>query len=101
MWEVPEPNSVLDVRMDDDTYITLRRHGQPSGHRLVLSHGNGLAADLYLPFWSLLADDYDIIVYALRNHGWNETGPIENHNIPTFVKDHDLIMSTIDEHYGK
>ena len=101
VWEVPEPNSVFDIRVDDDTYITLRRHGQPSGHRLVLSHGNGLAVDLYLPFWSLLADDFDIIVYDLRNHGWNETGPIENHNIPTFVKDHDLVMSTIDEHYGK
>ena len=100
LWKVPEPNSVYRVRLEDDTHITLRRHGKPSGQRLVLSHGNGLAVDLYLPFWSLLADDFDIIVYDLRNHGWNEVGPIEYHNIPTFVKDHDLVMKAIDDVYG-
>ena len=32
--------------MDDGTVIILRRHGNPSGPRLVLSHGCGLSADL-------------------------------------------------------
>ena len=100
MWEIPQPKSVYEIRLDDDTRISLRRHGNPSGQRLVLSHGNGLAIDLYLPFWSLLTDDFDIIVYDLRNHGWNEVGPIEYHNIPTFVKDHDLVMKAIDNVYG-
>ena len=54
VWEVPEPTAVHDVRVDDETVITLRRHGNPEGPRLVLSHGNGLAIDLYYPFWSLL-----------------------------------------------
>ncbi len=51
--------------MDDGTVITLRRHGNPAGPRMVLSHGNGLAADLYYPFWSLLADRFDIVVHDL------------------------------------
>ena len=100
VWEVPEPLSTFDVRMDDDTVITLRRHGNPDGPRLVLSHGNGLAIDLYYPFWSLLTDAYDVIVYDLRNHGWNAVSAIENHNIPTLVNDHDSIVDAIDRHFG-
>lgn len=100
-WDVPKPLSTVDVRVDDDTVITIRRHGNPEGPRLILSHGNGLAIDLYYPFWSLLADDFDLVIYDLRNHGWNTVSAIENHNIPTLVSDHDLIMEAIDRNYGK
>ena len=101
VWKVPEPLSKVDVRVDEDTVITLRRHGNPEGPRLVLTHGNGLAIDLYYPFWSLLADEFDLIVYDLRNHGWNTVSTLENHNIPTLVSDHDLIMEAIDRNFGK
>ena len=47
--------------MDDGVPIMLRRHGNPSGPRLVLSHGTGLAIDVYYPFWSLLADRFDFL----------------------------------------
>ena len=99
-WKLPKPISTYDVQVDDDTVITLRRHGNPDGARLVLSHGNGLAIDLYYPFWSLLLDDFDLIVYDLRNHGWNATSSLQNHNLPTLVHDHDIIMDAIDLHYG-
>ena len=99
-WEVPEPLSTHDVQVDDETVITLRRHGNPDGPRLVLSHGNGLAIDLYYPFWSLLTDDFDLIMYDLRNHGWNSITSLQNHNIPTLVQDHDKILDAIDLHYG-
>ena len=101
MWEVPQPLSTLDVPVDRDTVITLRRHGNPEGQRLVLSHGNGLAIDLYYPFWSLLTDDFDLIIYDLRNHGWNTTGTLEKHNLPTLVRDHDRVLEAIDHHYGQ
>ena len=101
VWEIPEPLSTGDVRVDDDTVITLRRHGNPAGPRLVLSHGNGLAIDLYCPFWSLLLDDFDLIIYDLRNHGWNTVGPMQNHNIPTLVQDGDCVLAEIDRLFGK
>ena len=101
VWEVPQPLSTLDVPVDRDTVITLRRHGNPEGQRLVLSHGNGLAIDLYYPFWTLLTDDFDLIIYDLRNHGWNTAGTLENHNLPTLVRDHDRVLEAIDHHYGQ
>jgi len=100
VWKVPEPLSIHEVRVDDDTVVTLRRHGNPAGPRLVLSHGNGLAIDLYYPFWSLLAVDFDLIVFDLRNHGWNAVTALEHHNVPTLVLDHDRIMQAIDRHFG-
>ncbi len=42
VWAVPEPGSVHKIRMDDDAAVTLRRHGNPDGTRLILCHGNGL-----------------------------------------------------------
>ena len=101
VWELPVPASVHEVRVDADTRVFLRRHGNPDGPRLVLSHGNGLAIDLYYPFWSLLAGDFDLVVYDLRNHGWNGLSVLENHNVPTLVSDHDAILEAIDENYGK
>ncbi|MCY3736784.1 MAG: alpha/beta hydrolase [Gemmatimonadaceae bacterium] len=101
VWEIPEPISTCEVAVDGDTSITVRRHGNPEGRRLVLSHGNGLAIDLYYPFWSLLADDFDLIVYDLRNHGWNALSPLQSHNVPTFVSDHDRILEAVDRHYGQ
>ena len=86
--------------MQDGSSVFLRRHGNLDGPRLVITHGNGLAADLYYPFWSLLTDAYDVIVYDLRNHGWNEVGPIDKHNMPSFVDDHDRVMEAIDSEFG-
>ncbi len=101
LWEIPEPLSTSDVRVDDDTVITLRRHGNPAGPRLVLSHGSGLAIDLYYPFWSLLLDEFDLVIYDLRNHGWNAVSSREKHNVPTFVSDHDRVLEAIDRDWGK
>ena len=101
VWDIPEPLATLDVPVDSETTITLRRHGNPEGSRLVLSHGNGLAIDLYYPFWTLLADDFDLIVYDLRNHGWNSVSPLHNHTLPTMIQDHDKIVEAIDRHFGE
>ncbi len=101
VWDVPEPSSTLEVRLDDDVVTTVRRHGNPSGPRLVLSHGNGLAIDLYHPFWSLLVEDFDLFIYDLRNHGWNSLGPRGNHNIPAFIRDQSRIVELIDGTFGE
>ena len=100
-WELPEPLSTHEVRVDDDTVVVLRRHGNPDGARLILTHGNGLAIDLYYPFWSLLTDRFDLIVHDLRNHGWNPVSPLEGHNMPTLAGDHDCILEAVGSHFGE
>ena len=101
VWEVPEPLSVHEVRIDGETVIVMRRHGNPAGPRIILSHGNGLAIDLYYPFWSLLADDFDLVIYDLRNHGWNSVGSLRKHNFPSLVSDHDAVAKAAEDHYGR
>ncbi len=100
-WEIPRPLSADSVRVDDDAVIVLRRHGNPAGPRLVLSHGNGLAIDLYYPFWSLLAADFDLVVHDLRNHGWNRVGALEDHRFDAFSRDHDRIFEAMESLYGE
>ena len=101
VWEVPEPLAVDEVRLDEETVTPVRRHGRPDAPvRLVLSHGNGLAVDAYYPFWSLLTGEFDLIVYDIRNHGWNAVGEQRNHNIPTLIGDHDILAKAIAELYG-
>ena len=100
-WEVPKPLSELEVRLDDGSVTTVRRHGNPEGLRVVMSHGNGLAIDLYYPFWSLLASEFDLFLYDLRNHGWNAVGPRRSHNVPTLIRDQDLVLEAIDRQFGK
>ena len=100
VWEIPEPHSRCEVRLDDETVTTLRRHGNPAGPRLVLSHGNGLAVDAYYPFWSRLEGEFELIVWDLRNHGWNPTGDLRRHSIPTLIGDHGRILEAIDREFG-
>ena len=100
MWEVPAPLSLCDVRHDDGSVTIVRRHGNPRGPRLLLGHGNGLAADLYYPFWSLLADRFDLLVYDLRNHGWNSVGARREHNVPNLVRDQEQVVDAVARRYG-
>ena len=59
--------------------IRVRRHGNPHGPRLVLSHGNGFAIDAYFPFWSRFLQDCEVILYDQRNHGWNPRHSFAQH----------------------
>ena len=101
-WRIPDPVSVCEVRVADDTEIAVRQHGKADAPlRLILCHGNGLAIDLYYPFWSLLVDEFELIVFDLRNHGWNRPGQRQHHNIPTLIRDHDLVLDAIVRRYGE
>ncbi|MCY4014402.1 MAG: alpha/beta hydrolase [Gammaproteobacteria bacterium] len=100
IWEIPQPRSTFTVRLDDGSVTTVRRHGNPTGPCLVLSHGTGLAIDLYVPFWSALLDHFDVFIHDIRNHGWNAVGALANHTIPTFARDHAQIVAAIDGRCG-
>lgn len=99
-WRVPAPLATTAAVMDDGTEIVVRRHGNPAGTRIVLSHANGFAADAYYPFWSLLTDRFDVVVYDFRNHGWNAVGELNAHAIPTFVRDMTIVARTVERAFG-
>ena len=99
-WKIPEPHDAVAVDLADGGIILLRRHGNPDGPRLVLSHGSGFSADAYLPFWSLLLPRFDVIVYDLRNHGRNPLGDLAAHHVPMMVWDNLRVTRAIDRHFG-
>ena len=97
---LPEPSALARARLADNTAIVARRHGNPDGPRVVFSHGCGFAADLYWPFWSLFADDFDVVVYDLRSHGWNEPSDLRLHTMPTLAHDNRRVLEAIDNEFG-
>jgi pimeloyl-ACP methyl ester carboxylesterase len=100
-WTVPAPLATLQASMHDGTLVNVRRHGNPEGPRIVLSHGNGFAADMYYPYWSLLTERFDVFVYDFRSHGWNPVGALRVHNIPTFVQDCESVLRDIGRFFAE
>jgi pimeloyl-ACP methyl ester carboxylesterase len=97
---VPAPNGILDLKMDDGAIMLVRRHGNPTGPRLLLSHGNGLAIDAYLPFWNLLRDRYDLILLDVRNHGANPLHGGAGHDMAHFVTDLEQVLGEVERAFG-
>ena len=97
---LPEPSGTARALLIDGSEIVARRHGNPHGPRVVLSHGCGFAADLYWPYWSLLTDDCDVVVYDLRSHGWNEPSDLRMHNLPTLADDNRRVLEAVQAAFG-
>jgi pimeloyl-ACP methyl ester carboxylesterase len=97
---VPTPHETFDVDLEDGARIRVRRHGNPDGVRLTVTHGNGFAADAYLPFWQLLAPSYDVMVFDFRNHGQNIPVEPANHNYAQFARDLERVVQTINARLG-
>ena len=97
---LPPPVRTIEVRLDEQVTIPVRRYGNPDAPRLLVSHGNGLAIDLYYPFWSLLLDDFDVIVFDLRNHGANPLGDLARHTLPNLCRDLEAVGRAVDRDFG-
>ena len=98
---VPPPVAVADLVMQDGAVIRLRRYGKKRATRLVLSHGNGLAINAYAPFWLPLAEDYDIVVFDMRNHGENPLHDEKAHAWECFYSDMEEIFHGIRATFGE
>ncbi len=95
-FELPTPHQILDLRMDDGAHIRVRQHGDPNQPvRIVLSHGNGFATDGYFPFWQLLLEHFDVIVFDFRNHGWNPLVDPPHHTYTQFARDLEIIHHAV------
>ena len=87
-WIVPTPHLAFDVPLADGAAIRVRQHGNRAARvRLFLSHGNGFAADGYLPFWSRLLDDFELLVFDFRNHGHNAPSDPAHHTYAQMARD--------------
>ena len=89
------------MRLPDGALVVLRRHGNPEGPRLLMSHGNGFATDMYYPLWKQLLSDFDVVLFDLRNHGWNPVGDIRSHNIPQFSSDVEVVHREVERQFGE
>jgi pimeloyl-ACP methyl ester carboxylesterase len=98
---VPTPSETFDVALDDGAKILIRRHGNRDGLRLTVTHGNGFAADAYLPFWQLLTPSYDVLVFDFRNHGRNVPVEPSHHTYAQLARDLDRVLDAMDARLGK
>lgn len=97
---LPEPCDTLDLRMDDGAQIRVVRHGNPSGPRVVLSHGNGFASDSYYPFWRHMLERFDLALFDFRNCGRNPFHAAEPHDYARFACDSAAVHDAISEAWG-
>ena len=98
---LPEPLATLDLAMDDGAAIRVVRHGNPSGVRVVLSHGNGFASDSYFPFWQHMLERFDLALFDVRNCGRNPFHAAEPHHYPRFARDNTLVHGAIAREWGE
>ena len=87
--------------MDDGAPIRVVRHGNPSGPRVVLSHGNGFASDSYFPFWRPMLDRFDLCLFDFRNCGRNPFHAAEPHDYRRFVRDNVAVHAAIEGEWGR
>ncbi len=97
----PLPHAILDLPMEDGSHIRLRRHGNLAGHRLLVSHGNGFAADAYLPFWAPLLRDYELVAFDGRNHGQNLPSDPARHTYGQMARDLDRVLDGVALAWGR
>jgi pimeloyl-ACP methyl ester carboxylesterase len=100
IFELPTPNLVFDVDLEDGAKIRVRRHGNPEGARILLSHGNGFAADTYFPYWRLLLDEYDVMIFDFRNHGQNVPVDPPHHTYAQLSRDLERVVQDINSRLG-
>ena len=98
---LPRPLAVLDLAMDDGAPIRVLRHGNPSGPRVVLSHGNGFASDAYFPFWRLTLDRFDLVLFDFRNCGRNPFHAAKPHDYRRFARDNAAVHKAIAREWGE
>jgi pimeloyl-ACP methyl ester carboxylesterase len=99
-FEIPAPSQTFEVPLEDGARIRMRRHGNPDGVRLLVTHGNGFAADAYLPYWRHLLSKFDVLVFDFRNHGQNVPVVPSHHNYAQLSRDLERVVQEVKTQLG-
>jgi pimeloyl-ACP methyl ester carboxylesterase len=99
-FEIRSPSLTFEVPLADGARILMRRHGNPDGVRLLVTHGNGFAADAYYPYWRQLLPEFDVLVFDFRNHGRNVPGTPSNHHYAQFANDLECVVQAVKQKLG-
>jgi pimeloyl-ACP methyl ester carboxylesterase len=99
-FEIPTPSLTFDVLLDDGAKIAVRRHGFAGGPLLLISHGNGFAADAYFPFWRHFMPRFDVVVFDFRNHGRNEPAVPPHHTYEQLAFDLERVVIAVRSRFG-
>jgi pimeloyl-ACP methyl ester carboxylesterase len=95
------PDAALDVTRAGGAILRLRRHGNPAGPRLFVSHGNGFAIDGYVAFWRRLLADYDVVAFDMRHHGQSPLGDAAPHDYAHMIRDIDAMFLAAESEFGR
>ena len=98
---VPAPTATLDITSEDGAVIRVRRHGNPHGPRLVVSHGNGFAIDGYVAFWARFLGEFEVVAFDARNHGWNALAHPPHHDYAHMAWDLDRVRAAAEAEFGR
>lgn len=101
MLELPTPHEIFEVPLADGARIRVRRHGDPNGVRLFISHGNGYAINGYLPYWQHFLPRFDVILFDFRNHGENLPVTPPNHTYGQLSRDLERVYQDVTAKLGK
>lgn len=99
-FEIPAPSLTFEVPLEDGARIRMRRHGNPDGVRLLVTHGNGFAADAYYPYWRHLLSRFDVLVFDFRNHGQNVPVEPSNHTYAQLTRDLERVVQAVRSELG-
>jgi pimeloyl-ACP methyl ester carboxylesterase len=99
-FEIPAPTETFEVSLSDGARILMRRHGKADGVRLLVTHGNGFAADAYYPYWRQLLAKFDVWVFDFRNHGRNVPVVPSNHHYGQLADDLERVVQAVNSKLG-
>ena len=90
----------FEVEMDDGAPMVIRHHAKPGALRLYISHGNGFAVDGYRVFWEPLLDDFDVVLFDMRNHGMNPFTGADGHHYEQMARDLTTVHEKVEAKLG-